>query len=155
HPHPDRILSTKALEITPDPGGHVILKAVQFLVEIGSSGHARSKGMHSICSGGEGRKRHTALTAIPITANNNERARSSGHGGGKRRSVTAVLSYSDAPRRDMLERGEERRHASCFHAQFRLHHAWYFDRMYACGRFTVDMAARLIETGASRWSDRR
>src|SRR5262249_18574074 len=100
------ILSTKALEITPDPGGHVILKAVQFLVEIGSSGHARSKGMHSICSGGEGRKRHTAVTPIPIKANKSEKAQTSGHGGGKRRSVTAVLSYSDAPRRDMLERGE-------------------------------------------------
>src|SRR5262249_30599230 len=60
HPHPDRMLSTKALEITPDPGGHLILKAVHFLVEIGSSGHARSKGMHSICSNGERSKKGAA-----------------------------------------------------------------------------------------------
>jgi hypothetical protein len=53
YPHPDRMLSTKALETTPDPAGHVILKAVHFLVEIGSSGNARSKGMHSICSNRE------------------------------------------------------------------------------------------------------
>src|SRR5262249_21682693 len=46
----DRLLSTKALEITPDPGGHVILKAVHFLVEIGSSGHARASGMHLLRS---------------------------------------------------------------------------------------------------------
>jgi hypothetical protein len=68
YPHPDRMLSTNALETTPDPGGHVILKAVHFLVEIGSSGHARSKGMHSICSNGE-------------------RSRI-GQGGGKRRAIS-------------------------------------------------------------------
>jgi len=60
YPHPDRMLSTNALETTPDPGGHVILKAVHFLVEIGSSGHARSKGMHSICSNGERSKKGAA-----------------------------------------------------------------------------------------------
>src|SRR5215472_9495789 len=57
HPYPDRMLSTKALDITPNPDGHVILKAIHFLVEIGGPGHAHSKGMHSICSDGERSKK--------------------------------------------------------------------------------------------------
>src|SRR5690348_9093257 len=39
HPHPYRTLSTKAVQITADPGRDVILEAIHFLVEIGNPRH--------------------------------------------------------------------------------------------------------------------
>jgi hypothetical protein len=39
HPHPFRMLPTKAVQITADPGGNVILEALHFLVEIGNVRH--------------------------------------------------------------------------------------------------------------------
>src|SRR5262249_424371 len=47
HPHPDRTLPTKAVQIMADPSGDVILEAVHFLVEIGNPRHARLSGMLS------------------------------------------------------------------------------------------------------------
>jgi hypothetical protein len=41
HPHPYRTLSTKAVQITADPGRDVILEAIHFLVEIGNPRHPR------------------------------------------------------------------------------------------------------------------
>jgi hypothetical protein len=39
YPHPDRTLPTKAVQITANQGGDVVLEAVHFLVEIGIPRH--------------------------------------------------------------------------------------------------------------------
>jgi hypothetical protein len=50
HPHPNRALPTKAVQIMADPSRDVILEAVHFLVEIRNPRHPRLTSIHSIRS---------------------------------------------------------------------------------------------------------